>query len=125
MTQQLAELAITIDLEDEEKGLQFYESTVTEAVDEVFTAFGENVKQVLYKALEIKFGIKSEEIPYRIDEFAESLETIFGSAARLVQVKTIEKIQAKTQGFCYKPKQEEIIFTEYLSELKLHLMATF
>jgi hypothetical protein len=121
MTQQLTNLAITIDLEDERKGLRFYESIVTEAVDQVFTAFGENVKQVLYKSIEINFGIKRKEIPNRIYDFAESLEAIFGSAARLVQVKTIEKIQAKTWGFCYKSMQEEVIFTEYLTELRQYL----
>ena len=124
MTQQLTDLAITIDLEDEKKGLRFYESAVTEAVDEVFTAFGENVKQVLYKSIENNFGIGSKEIPNRIDDFAETLEIIFGSAARLVQMKTIEKIQSKTEGFCYKSKQEEVIFTEYLTELRQYLTAT-
>jgi hypothetical protein len=96
-----------------------FEVTLNQAIDEVFTSLGENVKQATYNYIENKYKIKKEQIPSNIEDFASAVETIYGDAARLVELKIMEKLEGKTQGFIYKSDCKEIFFVEYLAALRL------
>jgi hypothetical protein len=98
-----------------------FEMAVTESIDEVFSTLGENVKQAMYSYLENNYGMREDQIPSMIDEFTTAVESLFGVAAKLVELKIIEKVQGKVKGFAYKSKSKEIFFVEYLSALKRHL----
>ena len=121
MTQQLTALTATIDLASEKRALITFETAVTEAIDEVFTSLGENVKQAMYSYIEKKQGIKKEQIPNSIEGFTNAVESVFGDAAKLVELKIIGKIQNKVKGFSYKSKRDEILFLEYFEELQRYL----
>jgi hypothetical protein len=121
MTQQLTGSISTLEFEGEKKHLTPFEPAVTEAIAEVFNAFGENVKQALYRKLENNYGVAREQIPIMIDEFVDALESIFGNSAKLVELKIMKRIQRKNRGFSYKSKNNEILFTEYLAELRSYL----
>ena len=98
-----------------------FETAVSESIDEVFATLGENVKQAIYSYLENKYSMGKEQIPNMIDDFTDAIESIFGYAAKLVELKIIEKVQGKVKGFCYESKSKEIFFVEYLSALQKHL----
>ena len=121
MTQQLTALTATIDLTSEKRAVTTFEIAVTEAIDEVFTSLGENVKQAIYAYIEKKQGIKKEQIPNSIEGFTNAVESVFGDAAKLVELKIIGKIQNKVKGFSYKSKRDEILFLEYFEELQRYL----
>ena len=122
MTQQLISLTAIIDLMDKKESVKVnFETAVTEAIDEVFTSLGENVKRVVYIFLENNYCIKKEQIPRKIEGFAAAIESIFGDAAKLVELKIMEKLQSKVKGFNYKSSSKEIFFSEYLAELKNYL----
>ena len=40
-------------------------------------------------------GIRKEQIPSKIEGFTDAIESIFGEAAKLVELKIIEKLQRK------------------------------
>lgn len=101
--------------------LMSFETAVTESIDEVFSTLGENVKQAIYSYLENRYSMRKELIPSMIEEFTDGIESLFGDAAKLVELKIIEKVQGKVKGFCYKSKSEEIFFVEYFSALQKHL----
>ena len=63
-----------------------FETTIIEAVDESFSSFGHSCKQAIYFQLENTFNITKQEIPFKIEEFANSIEQIFGIGARLIEV---------------------------------------
>lgn len=106
MSQQLTSLTATFDLRGEKEPLKVsFETAVTESIDEVFTTLGENVKQAVYSYLENKYGIRKEQIPSMIEVFTNAIESIFGDAAKLVELKIIEKLQSKVKGFAYKSKR--------------------
>lgn len=122
MTPQLTNLTIPFDLMGEKEPLKInFERAVTESIDEVFSTLGENVKQAVYSYLENKYGIRKEQIPSMIEGFTDAIESIFGDATKLVELKIIEKLKGKVKGFAYKSKTKEIFFAEYLTALQKHL----
>lgn len=120
MSQQLTSLTATFDLRGEKEPLKVsFETAVTESIDEVFTTLGENVKQAVYSYLENKYGIRKEQIPSMIEVFTNAIESIFGDAAKLVELKIIEKLQSKVKGSLINRK--EMFFAEYLAALQSHI----
>jgi hypothetical protein len=98
-----------------------FEEALTNAIDEVFTALGENVKRATYNYVENKYATTKEQIPRQIENFTAAIETIFGEAAWLVELRVMEKLQGKAQGFIYRSKCEEIFFVDYLAALKRYI----
>jgi hypothetical protein len=98
-----------------------FEMGVTEAIDEIFLSFGNVVKPAIYHHLENSYGIKKEEIPFKIEDFAEALEQTFGSVAKLIEIKIIERLHAKHKDFFYVPKKGELNFVEFVSNLQNYL----
>ncbi len=119
---QRTDLTIPFNLMGEKEPLKVnFETAVTEAIDEVFTTLGVNVKQAVYSYLENKHGIRKQQIPNTIEDFTNAIEALFGDAAKLVELKIIEKLQGKVPGFAYKSKRKEMFFAEYLAALQRHL----
>ena len=67
-------------------GSQKFEDVLLEAVDDAFSSLGENVKTSIYFHLEHKFIIPKQDILYRIDDFSDALERIFGMAAKHLEI---------------------------------------
>jgi hypothetical protein len=121
MAQQLTDLTVICELCEKEPMTITFEETLIEAIDETFQSLGENVKLSMYRYLENNYGIRKLQIPTMIEGFTGALESIFGCAAKLVELKIIEKLQSKVRGFTYKPRNKEILFTEYLNDLQKYL----
>ena len=66
------------------KEMNFIEA-LRESVDEALSYLGEEAKQAVYCHLDQKYGLTRLEIPYRIEEFSEALELLFGTAAKILQ----------------------------------------
>jgi hypothetical protein len=98
------------------------EAIIIEAVDEIFSSFGQSCKRAIYFQLENTFKIKKQEIPLKIEDFANAIEHIFGIGAKFIEMKIIEVLHEKTQGFMYFPRKEELIFTEYVASLRHSFM---
>jgi len=98
-----------------------FEAAVIEAVDEGFALFGHSSKQAIYFHLENTFKIKKQEIPYKIEEFADAIEQIFGAGAKLIEIRIIEALHGKNQGFVHFPKKRDLMFTEYVDSLHAFL----
>jgi len=121
MAQQLTNPTIICELCLKESMTASFDEVLTVTIDEVFQSLGENVKQSMYRYLENKFGIRKMQIPAMIEGFTYAIESIFGCSAKLVELKIMEKLQGKVQGFTYKPKNKDILFTEYLGDLQKYL----
>ena len=105
------------------EGNKKFEAIVLEAVDEAFSTLGESVKVSIYFHLEHKFIIPKQDIPYRIDEFSDVLERIFGNAAKHLEILIIKKLHKKIACF-YKwdgPSWlvPDLTFRQYVELLKL------
>jgi hypothetical protein len=98
-----------------------FETAVTEAIDDSLSAFGVANKQTIYRHLENRYGIKKEEISFKIADFANAIEETFGSVAKVIEVKIIEKLHAKNKDFHYVTKKDELNFTEFISCFQRYL----
>ena len=121
MTQQLTELTAICEICANEPITITFEGVLTEAIDEVFQSLGGEVKQSIYRYLENNYGITKVQIPMMIESFTGAIESIFGCAAKLVELKIIENLQGKVHNFTYKPKNKEILFTEYLTDMQKYV----
>lgn len=93
-----------------------------EAIDEAFSSLGEPIRKAMYIHLKNSFGIAKREIPYRINDFSDALEKIFGPSARNLEIICIKNIQAKAR-IDYKwdlPESSgsELTFEEYIHIVK-------
>jgi len=98
-----------------------FEATVGQAIDDTLSALGESPKQAIYRHLKIVYGISKEDIPNKIEDFASAIEQTFGSVAKLIEIKIIEKLHFQYEDFCYVPKNRQLDFVEYISDLQNRL----
>ena len=98
-----------------------FETAILDAVDAGFAPFGRFGKQVIYIQLENTFKIKKQEIPYKIEEFADAIEQIFGTGAKLIEIRIIEALHERNQDFVHFPKKGELAFSEYVDDLRSFL----
>jgi len=95
--------------------------TMLEAIDEALSFLGESAKRAIYYHLEEKFKIRREEIPLRIDDFAEAIEEIFGMGAKIIEIQIMKSLYKKIGcNFKYVPKEKNLLFTAYLKALRNH-----
>lgn len=74
-----------------------FDAILLDAIDSAFTALGPNIKFSLYFNLHTKFSLPKEEIPGRIEDFTRAIETIFGQAAKPLEILIIKFLNDKVQ----------------------------
>jgi hypothetical protein len=99
---------------------QNFEELLQQAVDEGLSVLGESSKQALYFHLEKTFKMNRQDIPYRIEEFTDAVEKIFGRGARIIEIQIMKSL-FKRVGFTFKhyPKRENLTFTDYVTAVKI------
>ena len=99
----------------------FYD-VLLEAVDKSFLSLGESVKTSIYSYLE-NLGIKKPEIPFRIDDFQNALEKLFGVGTRHIEILIIknlhEKIKIKYEDDIPRWVVPDLTFQEYICSVKM------
>ena len=105
---------------DAEKKPQSFEELLLEAIDEGLSVLGESSKQALYFHLEKTFKMNRRDIPYRIEEFSDAVEKIFGKGARIIEIQIMKSLFKKV-GYKFKhySKQNDLTFTEYVTAVKV------
>jgi hypothetical protein len=103
-----------------EKRTMNFEEDLLEAIDEGFSLLGESPKQAVYFHLEKTFQMNRLDIPYRIEEFIDAIEKIFGAGAKILEIQMM-KCLFKKVGYTFKhyPRQKNLTFTEYIAAVKL------
>ncbi len=94
---------------------------VLEAIDSTLSALGVASKQVFYGYVETHFGVRKENIPDHIADFASALESIFGQAAFILESRIMQVLHEKVKDFRYFPLQGELSFVDYVENLSAFL----
>jgi len=93
-----------------------------EAIDKSFLSLGEPVKTSIYRYLE-NSGINKIEIPFRINDFQNALEKLFGVGTRHIEILIIknlhEKIKIKYKNDLPSWFVPDITFQEYIRQIKM------
>ena len=95
------------------------EELVLESIDECLSSIGEECKKSIYFHLEIGYKLNKQEIPFRIKDFSEAIENIFGIGAKILEIQIL-KILFKKMGYI-NPKfycWENLDFTHYIEAAK-------
>jgi hypothetical protein len=98
--------------------------TIVETVDESLSSFCNLNKEAVYLRLENTFNIKKQEIPSRLEAFADAIEQIFGVGAKLIEIRMIGALHKKLPGFVFFPGKGDIDFKEYVAGLRAFLLKT-
>lgn len=69
-----------------------FDTLLLKALDKTLNSLGSSVKDAIYYYLENTFKIPKEDIPKRIDEFAEAIEKIFGIGAKFLEMLIIKNL---------------------------------
>jgi hypothetical protein len=76
-----------------------FDEVLLESIDEVLAAIGNSIKCSIYLHLNNR-GIRRNQIPNRIQDFMNVLQSTFGVGARHIELQLIKQIQAKTGITC-------------------------
>jgi len=113
----------TLQLSEKQKPTEDkFNAAIIEAVEESFSLFSASVKNAAYLHLEKAFKIKKQEIPSRIEDFADAMEQMFGVGAKLIQIRIIEALHKRIKGFMFFPKKGDVDFKEYVASLRAFLL---
>lgn len=88
------------------------------AIDDILSALGETNKLAVYRHLKTNYGISKKEIPHKIEDFAKAIEVTFGSAAKIIEIKIMERLHAKYSDFSYVSKEGNLDFVEFFYNLQ-------
>lgn len=91
-----------------------FDSLLMESIDEALTSLGESAKQSIYYHLEDKFKISKEEIPKRIEDFANGIEKIFGLGAHFIEILIMKRLYEKIGKPLEWNEDKEFIFVNYV-----------
>ena len=95
-----------------------FNTVIVETVDESLSSFCNLDKEAFYLRLENAFNIKKQEIPSKLEEFADAIEQMFGLGAKLIEIKIIQSLHKKIPGFVFFPKKADVDFKEYVASLR-------
>jgi len=99
-----------------------FEAIMMEAIDESLNSFENLDKQEVYLHLENSFNIRKQELPHKIEKFAEAMEQMFGIGAKLIEIRIIETLHTKMPEFMYTPRMGVVLFKKYVANLRTFLL---
>ncbi|MEM2103149.1 MAG: hypothetical protein QXM22_06520 [Candidatus Bathyarchaeia archaeon] len=77
-----------------------FAALLLEALDEAFLALGQTTRFSIYFSLETKFSLPKQDIPDRIEDFANALRKIFGNAAAPLEILIMKSLNEKIKCNC-------------------------
>jgi len=96
-----------------------FEKLLLEAVDEGLSSLGDSAEHAIYFHLENTFKVSRRDIPYKIEEFADAIEKIFGLGAKFLEILIMKRLYEKVGGVIeYPEEQKDLVFTEYVVAVK-------
>lgn len=97
---------------------QDFDKLLLKSVDEELSSLGESAKQAIYFHLEKRFNVKKQEIPLRIEAFADGLEKIFGLGANFLEILIMKQLYEKIGGVFKWDESTDFTFAEYVAVAK-------
>lgn len=95
-----------------------FEKLLLEAVDDALASLGDSARQAIYFHLEDKFKITKNDIPRRLQDFADGLEKIFGLGARFIEILIMKNLYEKIGQPLEWSESKELVFSEYVTAAK-------
>ena len=99
-----------------------FKRLLLDAVDAALSSFGDSSKQAIYFYLEKNFTVKKQEIPNKVEEFANAIEEMFGYGAKILEIEIMKQLYVKIgSSFEYFPEKEDLLFVDYIDAARMHV----
>ncbi|HVP92879.1 MAG TPA: hypothetical protein VMS94_03960 [Acidobacteriota bacterium] len=95
-----------------------FDKLLLEAVDDALSSLGESAKLSIYFHLENRFKVTKNEIPNRLQDFADGLEKIFGVGAHFIEILIMKNLFEKVGQPLEWNENKELTFVEYVAVAK-------
>jgi hypothetical protein len=92
-----------------------FDKLLLEVVDDTLSSLGDSARQAIYYHLEDKFEITKNDIPYRLEDFADGLEKIFGLGAKFLEILMMKKLYERIGQPLKWNENKELMFAEYVT----------
>jgi hypothetical protein len=109
----------TLQLRKKQKSTEAeFKVAIIETVEASLSSFCNLYKEAVYLCLENTFKIKKQEIPCKIESFADALYQMFGVGAKLIEIRIIAALHKRVPEFVFFPKKGDVCFKEYVASLR-------
>jgi hypothetical protein len=98
-----------------------FDELLFEAIDDALLSLGTPARAAIYFHLEKDFGIEKGKIYYRLEDFADVLEKIFGSGIQHLEVLLMKNLQARVR-VDFETALSECVVPELTFTRLVHLM---
>jgi len=99
-----------------------FKELLLEAVDTALSSLGDSSKQAIYFYLEKNFTVEKQEIPNKVEEFANAIEEMLGYGAKILEVEIMKQLYMRIgSGFEYFPEKEDLLFVNYIDAARMHV----
>jgi hypothetical protein len=105
-------------LEESPMSKRDFDKLLLEAVNKGLSSLGESSKQAIYFHLEKSFNVKKQEIPFKIEAFANGIEKIFGLGANFLETIIVKSLYGKIGEVFEWHESTDLTFTEYVAMAK-------
>lgn len=99
-----------------------FKIAITETIDESLSSFCNLDKEAIYLHLEKTYKIKKQEIPFKIENFVDAIEQMFGVGAKLIEIKITAALHKRIPEFIFFPKKGDVDFKEYVTSLRAFML---
>jgi hypothetical protein len=101
-----------------------FKIAITETVDESLSQFCNLDKEAIYLRLEKTYKIKKQEIPFKIENFVDAIEQMFGVGAKLIEIKITAALHKRIPEFIFFPRKGDVDFKEFVTSLRAFMLHT-
>jgi len=96
-----------------------FEEILLNTIDEEISSLGETCQKIVYFYLKNEYSIDKQEIPSKIKEFSQAIESMFKDGAKILQIRIMENLFRK-MGYInqHSYDKETLDFAEYVAAAK-------
>jgi len=110
-----------IELSLSEETEKTFEELIVEVIDQVFLSLDPRVKKSFYSILKTDYNLDKNDIPYRIGDFVNALEEVYGISALLVEVAILKKVCQELPAFTFVVENAQLNLVDFLKSLKIFM----
>lgn len=110
-----------IELSLSEETEKTFEELIVEVIDQVLLSLDPRVKNSFYSILKTDYNLDKNDIPYRIGDFVNALEEVYGISALLVEVAILKKVCQELPAFTFVVENAQLNLVDFLKSLKIFM----
>jgi len=110
-----------IELSLSEETEKTFEELIVEVIDQVLLSLDPRVKKSFYNILKTDYNLDKNDIPYRIGDFVNALEEVYGISALLIEVAILKKVCQELPAFTFVVENAQLNLVDFLKSLKIFM----